>query len=306
MKIVGIGNPVFDYIKTPVVDTRTRVLSGCSTNACLAARRLGAETTLIGCVGEDFAATFDAALKRYRIAAHVYPSPETGGFSLVYYDALGNRHLDVLGRAAPIPSIPEGVVEAADYVIVGPILGEVSADLLREVRQAARGRVLLDPQGMLRRIGADGRIEHYRNAEIEAIAPLCDVIKANEVEAETITGINPRAGEGDLRRATQALQRLGCQVAIVTMAADGSAAFDGDHYTRIPAFATNAIDPTGAGDTYAAGFVVGYLRYGSLKEACYYGSCVASVMVEHVGPDFPLTAREADRRFELLMRDGSG
>jgi sugar/nucleoside kinase (ribokinase family) len=304
MKIVGIGNPVFDYIKTPAVDTKTRILSGCSTNACLAARKLGAETTLVGCVGDDFAAEFDAALARFDIVGRTCPSPETGGFSLIYYDALGNRHLDVLGRAAPIQAVPLDVVAEADFTIIGPILGEVSADLVREVRRVARGKVLLDPQGVLRRIGAEGRIEHYRSPDVDAMIPLCDVVKANEVEAEVITGINPRACEDDLRRAVESLHGLGCPVAIVTLAADGSAAYDGSTYVRIPAYATDAVDPTGAGDTYAAGYMVGALRYGSLAEACYYGSCVASVMVEHVGPEFPLTPSEADRRFGFLMQNG--
>src|SRR5512139_883244 len=99
MHIVGIGNPVYDYIKTPLVDTQMRILSGCSTNACLAARKLGAQTTLVGCIGDDFGDAFHGALKHYDIAGCTYPSPETGGFSLIYYDTLGNRTLDVLGKA---------------------------------------------------------------------------------------------------------------------------------------------------------------------------------------------------------------
>ena len=70
----------------------------------------------------------------------------------------------------------------------------------------------------------------------------------------------------------------------------------------IPAFAVNAIDPTGAGDTYAAGFMFGNLTYPTLREACTFASCVASVMVENVGPEFPLTRQEAERRMGILMQ----
>ena len=52
--IVAFGNPVYDYIKTPSVTTGTRVLSGCSTNGCLALARLGHATTLVGRIGADF------------------------------------------------------------------------------------------------------------------------------------------------------------------------------------------------------------------------------------------------------------
>jgi len=49
--LVAIGNPVYDEIITPYVRTEGRVLSGCSTNACLAAKKLGLENVaLIGCV----------------------------------------------------------------------------------------------------------------------------------------------------------------------------------------------------------------------------------------------------------------
>jgi sugar/nucleoside kinase (ribokinase family) len=218
---------------------------------------------------------------------------------------LGNRTLDVLGRAAEILEVPVDVITEADFVIIGPILGEVSYSLTKKIRDLARGQVLLDPQGLLRRISAGGRIEHYRNPDIDAIIPLCDVVKANEVEAELITGINPRKGEEYLRQATEKLYQLGCRVAIVTVAAEGSSVYDGETYIRIPAFEVNAVDPTGAGDTYAAGFMVGRLTYDNLKEACYYGACVASVMVENVGPDFPLTRTEADRRLDILLHSGA-
>jgi sugar/nucleoside kinase (ribokinase family) len=304
MKIVGIGNPVFDYIRTPQVDTKTRVLSGCSTNGCLAAAKLGAETTLVGSIGEDYAPALAEGLRRYGIAGYLIPSEESGGFSLIYYDALGNRTLDVLGRAGAIEDVPVGLLADSDAVLIGPILGEVSLGLVEHIRASSPGIVLLDPQGVLRTIDSGGRVEHARNPEIDGMIPLCDVVKANEVEARIITGINPRDSEQALRESTEALHSLGCPVAIVTLAAEGSAAYDGSRYYRIPAYATDAIDPTGAGDTYAGGFLVHYLQRRSLVEACFYASCVSSVMVENVGPDFPLTAEEAGRRWNWLMENG--
>ncbi len=303
MKFVCIGNPVFDYIKTPRVDTQTRILSGCSTNACLAAAKLGVETLLVGRVGGDFALSLSDGLQAYGVEACISRSEETGGFSLIYYDELGNRTLDVLGQAGPIDGIPEDAVSAADGVIIGPILGETPLALIRRVRDTAHGAILLDPQGLLRRIDDGGRIEHFRNPEIDTIIPLCDIVKANEVEARIITGIDPRQSEADLREATERLHAMGCRIAIVTVAAEGSAAFDGQTYTRIPAYHTDALDPTGAGDTYAAGFLTKYLETESVGQAGYYGSCVSSVMVENVGPDFPLTRSVADGRFEELFSD---
>src|SRR5581483_7305779 len=104
-----------------------------------------------------------------------------------------------------------------------------------------------DPQGLLRRIGPNRRIEHFYPPELAQIAPLFHVIKANELETEIITGINPRA---DGAEAARRLKALGCRIAIITLAEAGSLIDDGQQLHVIPAFPTDARDPTGAGDTY--------------------------------------------------------
>ena len=84
-ELVGIGNPVYDTIITPLVKTPGRVLSGCSTNACLAAKKLGVKKVgLVGCIGQDFAHRFRVDMERYGIEASIDATgKETGGFHLV-------------------------------------------------------------------------------------------------------------------------------------------------------------------------------------------------------------------------------
>jgi sugar/nucleoside kinase (ribokinase family) len=296
--IVGIGNPVYDYIETPMVSTRERVLSGCSTNACLVASKLGHKAALVGRIGDDFAVCFASDMTRYGIDYEVEPCRETGGFRLTYYNERGDRHLWVLGVADPISTFPERFA-GADYIFFGPILQEVSLSLVRRVRQFTPAPLFLDPQGLLRHI-VGGQIELYRNPEIDAIAPYCEVIKANEHEARVLTGIEPRQdGEG----AARVIHALGCRIAIVTLAEAGSVIYDGKQTYQIPAYATTARDPTGAGDTYAGAFMYRYLQGGfDLWEIGCFASSVASVMVEHTGPDFPLTLEEAERRTARLLQ----
>ncbi len=69
----------------------------------------------------------------------------------------------------------------------------------------------------------------------------------------------------------------------------------------MPAYATNAVDPTGAGDTYAAGFMYGKIRGYANEDCGILGSAVASVMVENTGPDFPLTKAEALDRMKKIL-----
>ena len=77
--IVAFGNPVYDYIKTPTVTTGKRVLSGCSTNGCLALTRLGHTTRLVGCIGADFYDRFLADTQRFGIASTMQLCEQTGG-----------------------------------------------------------------------------------------------------------------------------------------------------------------------------------------------------------------------------------
>ena len=303
--IIGIGNPVYDQIQTPQIERVERILSGCSTNGCLAVTKLGKKAGLVGRLGADFAERFSADMAHYGIEIDVDPCPETGGFGLIY-DAKGDRTLDVLGVAEPIQHFPERFAQA-EFIMVGPILGETPVPLVRKVTEMSNAPLILDPQGFLRRI-LDGRIDRYRNPEIDEALPLFDVVKANEYEAEIITGIEPRGNPTGSVSKLYELMNAGIRrpnhppIAVVTLAEAGSIIYDGSTYYRIPAFSTNAIDPTGAGDTYAGGFMVQYLKTADdlLKVGCF-ASATASVMVENSGPDFPLTLEEANRRTNILL-----
>ena len=295
--IVGFGNPVYDYIQTPVITTGERVLSGCSTNGCLALTRLGHTTALVGRVGQDYYERFMADAQRYHIKAYIQICEQTGGFGLVY-DARGDRTLDVLGVAAPIEQVPS-VCADASAIIIGPILQETPAQLIEQIRARSDAPLFLDPQGLLRRVGPEGRIEHFCPPELAQIASLCHVIKANELEALVITGVDPRVNGAE---AVRRLKSLGCDIAIVTLAEAGSLIDDGKRQYVIPAYATEARDPTGAGDTYMAGFIYAYLRNPTdLYTAGCMGSSAASIWIEHTGPDAPISLDEVDRRASVLL-----
>ncbi len=297
-KIVCYGNPVYDLITTPSIRTTTRVLSGCSTNACLALARLGASPTLVGTVGPDYAAILREDLSKRNVHFELYDSGQTGGFSLEYYDEMGNRNLSVLGIAAPITFREAPALKEAELVLMGPILGELSAEFGHQLKDHTSAPILFDPQGALRKI-RDGQVIHEVTEDFVELSKIATILKANEIETLTATGIQPRQ---DPRKAVEALHRYGARISIVTLAEAGSVIFDGDHFVEIPPFVTEARDPTGAGDTYAAGFAFKYLQDpADLRGAGCWGSAVASVMVEHSGPDFPLTLKEAARRAQLLL-----
>lgn len=296
--IVCFGNPVYDLISTPTIQPKNRVLSGCSTNACLAFSKLGLSSQLVGTVGDDFSSTLKIDLAKHNIGFNLYQSEQTGGFSLVYYDDQGNRHLSVLGLAGDIRFEPLPILKNADFILLGPILGEISVDFGHRLREYTFAPIFLDPQGTLRGI-KDGKIIHRVTDEFKELTRISKVVKANEIETETVTGIVPR---NNPRKAVEALHKYGAEISILTIAEAGSIIFDGNNFWEIPPYTTTAIDPTGAGDTYAAGFCYQFLRDPSdLQKAGCFGSAVASIMVENTGPDFPLTFSEAERRTKILL-----
>ena len=296
--ITAIGNPVYDYIKTGKIETDGRVLSGCSTNAALALARLGEKVRLIGAIGPDYEDDFKARLEVLGIESIIIDSPASGGFSLVYYDDYGNRTLDLIGRAAGIESINPKHYRDAEAVLIGPILAEISHQLIERIASEFHGLFFCDPQGLLRNADEDGKIYHEKPTGIEDILGKFTIVKPNELEAQVLTGIDCRQKP---HRAAATIKEWGPEIVIVTLAELGSVIYDGREYIDIPPYRIDLIDATGAGDTYMAGFTCEYLRTGDLRAAGCFASSVSSVMIEQVGPDFSMSLAEVRRRRETLL-----
>lgn len=290
---------MYDEIITPYTQSEGRVLSGCSTNACLAAKRLGLKRVgLIGCIGADFEGPFRRAMDGYGVdLVNVKVSDCTGGFRLIY-DSQGNRTLDVLGVSGKI--IPEDLPAeclTSKTILIAPILQEVDLNLLKVLREKTAAKIFLDPQGMIREMGSHSRIRATCSRErAAAITRLVDVIKPNEHEAETLTEVESPY------TATRLLTEWGAKISIVTLAERGSLVGTGRNFLRIPAYKTSAIDPTGAGDTYIGAFITKFLEGASLFECGVFASAAASIKVEHTGPDFPINRPETRRRVTELLK----
>jgi sugar/nucleoside kinase (ribokinase family) len=301
--ISAIGNPVYDYIKTPRVDTKQRILSGCSTNAALVLAKLGKPVRLIGAVGDDFKSHFVADLTKYGIEPEIHPSRETGGFSLIYYDAFGNRTLDLLGRAANIDRLDMNSLRESEAILIGPILGEISFDAIRDIRKNCAGLFFCDPQGLLRNADDSGRIYHEKTQGIENALGQFDIVKPNELEGKVLTGIDCRK---DPYEAARIIKSWGPKIVIVTLAELGSVIYDGNTFFDIPPYEIDLIDATGAGDTYMAGFTFEYLKTGGdLKRAGCFASATSSIMIENVGPDFVMTEAMIRHRQAKLLQMSS-
>ncbi len=293
--ITAIGNPVYDLIVTPHISTDGRVLSGCSTNFALVLAKLDIPVTLIGSAGPDFAEKFETDLKRFGIRYQLLPSKQTGGFSLRYYGDHGERELTLLGEADPVKSFDKAHLKA-DWIMLGPILQEIDEKLFDWIKKNSSAKIFLDPQGLLRGV-REGKIYHESTPQVKKIISQVDVVKPNELETKVLTGIDPRL---DPYTPAEEIKSWGPKIVIITLAELGSVIYDGKDFYEIPAFETEAMDATGAGDTYAGGFVTALTKGYDLGKAGLFASSVASIMVENTGPDFELSWEEALRRTAVL------
>ena len=289
--MLAFGNPVYDSIRTPWVWTRDRVMSGCATNAGLAYAKLGGDACVVGRVGIDRLDHYHRGLKCFGIGHHTETCRESGGFKLDY-DRQGRRELDIIGQAEAITQIPDSISRAG-IIFVGPVLQETPFELIRSIRARANATMVLDPQGLLRRVGAHGHIEHYKPNGIEEICASFDVVKPNELETEILTGVDPRK---DLDRAASVLEGWGIPTVIITLAELGALIVSGGRRYRFEALPTVAVDSTGAGDTFAGGLMYALSLGLDWRAAGCLATAVASMMIEQCGPEFELTSREVQRR----------
>lgn len=107
------------------------------------------------------------------------------------------------------------------------------------------------------------------------IEEFCDVVFLNAEEARALTGLEPM----------EALQRLreDVEVVVLKMGGEGSLVARGDEVVRVGVHKVNAVDTTGAGDAYAAGFLYGLVNGWNLQDSAELGSQVAGVTVAQLG-----------------------
>jgi sugar/nucleoside kinase (ribokinase family) len=295
--LVAIGNPVYDFISTLGTVSAQRTLSGCSTNVCLAAKRLGMKkVVLVGNVGVDFSQGFHAEMGRHGIKViNTGMTDQTTGFS-IRYDEHGERTLRLIADAGKIPiKRVWSECQQTRYLLLGPVFREIDVPEIAGLIESSHSCVFLDPQGLLRRLGKDGEVEHFcERGQFKKLVEHVDFIKPNRMEAQVITGLQNHV------ESAKKLVEWGAETAIVTLGGNGSLVCDERTSFHVPAFQTTAVDPTGAGEFYAGAFLAELSRTGNLRSSCLYASAAASIMVENPRPAFPLTDGEVRRRTKSI------
>jgi sugar/nucleoside kinase (ribokinase family) len=193
----------------------------------------------------------------------------------------------------PLPEeIPPSYALGLDAVHIAPIPLRPLGELVAWARSRAR-IVTVDP--------------HYEHVsanvdEWRRILPSVDVFLPSRQEASDLLGSWPGA-----EAAARELAQLGAAVVCVKLGGDGALAFRAadDHVARVRAAAVRAVDPTGCGDAFSGGFLVGWAESGELETALAYGTVSASFAAEDYGAARSLTVDRREARRRLAQVRGS-
>jgi cytidine kinase len=301
MSLTVVGSIAFDAVETQT-GRRDRLLGGSAVHFSLASSFFD-ETRVVGPVGDDFGEDEYAALRSRGVITddieHV-PGGKTFFWAGRYERDVNVRHtlqtdLNVFEHFQP--SLSEASA-SADVVF----LANIQPDLQRGVREqcTAARFVGMDSMNLWIDIAHESLVRTIR---------LVDGVILNDAELKQLTD------EPNLVRAARAVLDLGPRVVVAKQGEYGSALFTRDGYFALPAYPTpDVVDPTGAGDTFAGGFM-GYLAAhpeeevdeALLRRAMAYGTVLASFNVEAFGPErmLSLSREEIAARVAGLHRSTS-
>jgi len=206
-------------------------------------------------------------------------SPESTTFENFYLDG----HREQYVRAVATPLVPEQLPAAwrqAPVVHLGPIAQEVDIRFLEAFDEALVG---VTPQGWLRAWDADGRVRAVRFGHEEQLLQRADAI---------ILSLEDLGGDrGWLERLASVAPLL-----VETRGREGAVIFQRGLDTHVPAFWAQEVDPTGAGDVFAAAFLLRYRECRDPVDAARFANCVASFVVEAPGATNLPTRPQVSRR----------
>lgn len=294
MSLLIVGSVALDNILTPTAK-RENILGGSATFAAYASSFFG-PSQLVGVVGDDWPEEHTRMLQDRKIdtaGLEIVPGGKTFRWTGRYFDNMNDREtletqLNVLGDFKP--KLPESY-RRAQYVFLGN--GAPSTCLMALDQIQGADLIVADTMDLW--------INTTRN-ELDELMQRIDGLVLNDSEAKMLTG------EINTISAGRKILNLGPKFVVVKKGEHGSFFLSEYETYVVPAFPTESVvDPTGAGDAFAGGFM-GYLASQgkmdgpTIKNALVYGTLVASFCVEGFSLDRfqEIDREEIERRVELF------
>jgi sugar/nucleoside kinase (ribokinase family) len=279
MSLVVVGSVAFDAIETPFGRT-DKIIGGAATFITLAASYFTKKINLVAVVGGDFLKSDIRMLEEHGVntaGLQIKENEKSFFWSGKYHNDMNSRdtlvtELNVLGTFDPI--IPEEY-QNCEYLMLGNLAPSVQKTVIQRLRKRPK-LIVMDTMNFWMNIALSDLMETLT---------MVDVLSINDEEARQL------AKEYSLVKAARKILTMGPKILIIKKGEHGALLFRENQVFFAPALPLEDVfDPTGAGDTFAGGFI-GYLAstrdisFDNMKRAIIYGSAMASFCVEKFGTE---------------------
>jgi len=268
----------FDAIETPFGKAE-RVIGGTAVYVAWAAAHFYQPIKQVSIIGGDFPQEEINALAEKGV---VFEGVETVQHAKSFFWS-GKYHMDMNTRDTLVtdlnvleqfnPKLPESYQDC-EYLMLGNLTPSVQQSVIRQLRQRPR-LIVMDTMNFWMDAALD---------DLKAALKMVDVLVINDSEARQLSG------EYALMKAARSIIAMGPRTLIIKKGEHGALLFGENRIFSAPALPLDVVfDPTGAGDTFAGGFIgylarTGDLSFENMKTAVIVGSAMASFCVEKFGP----------------------
>ncbi len=297
MSLLVIGSVAFDALETPFGKT-DKIIGGSATYITLAASYFTKKVNLVAVVGDDFLLSDIAMLQSHGVdtrGLQIKEGEKSFFWSGRYHNDMNTRdtlvtELNVLADFDPI--IPEAYQDC-QYLMLGNATPSIQRTVIERLRKRPK-LIVMDTMNLWMNIAWDDLLQTLK---------LVNVLTINDEEARQLSK------EYSLVKAAKKILQMGPKVLIIKKGEHGALLFQKDQIFFAPALPLEEVfDPTGAGDTFAGGFI-GYLAstgdvsFENMKRALIYGSAMASFCVEKFGTEriINLSPDELDDRVQEFI-----
>jgi sugar/nucleoside kinase (ribokinase family) len=277
MSLLVVGTVAFDAIETPFGKT-DKIVGGAATYISVSASYFKKNINLISVVGDDFPNATIEMLKEKSVntdGLQIKEGEKTFFWSGKYHADMNTRdtmdtQLNVLSNFDPI--IPESYQDC-EYLMLGNLMPGLQQKVIKGLKNRPK-LIVLDTMNFWIEVAL---------ADLLDTMKLIDVLTINDEEARLLTG------EYSLVKAARKILTMGPKYLIIKKGEHGALLFHEKEVFFAPALPLEEVfDPTGAGDTFAGGFI-GYISstndisFENMKRAVIHGSAMASFCVEKFG-----------------------
>lgn len=297
MSLLVIGSVAFDAIETPFGKT-DKIIGGAATYISMVSSYLTNDINLVAVVGEDFPAEHINLLSDMGVdteGLQIKQGEKSFFWSGRYHNDMNSRdtlitELNVLENFDPV--IPSSYQDC-QYLMLGNLSPQVQMTVINRLENRPK-LVAMDTMNFWMGIALD---------DLKSTLEKIDVLIINDEEARQLSG------EYSLVRASKVIRDMGPKYLVIKKGEHGALLFHGNNIFSAPALPLEEVfDPTGAGDSFAGGFISYLARtddtsFDNMKRAVIYGSAMASFCVEKFGTErlVGLTEEEIQSRVQAFI-----